>query len=76
MGVWMRDQAGINRAQSVCVCVCCFSLFSLSVFCASGWELDKLDCFGETTKAFISVGNNQLQSCLPSTGINLKNLEK
>jgi len=30
----------------------------------------------ETTKAFISVGNNQLQSCLPSTGMNLKNLKK
>lgn len=30
----------------------------------------------ETTKAFISVGNNRLQSCLPSTGMNLKNLEK
>lgn len=30
----------------------------------------------ETTKAFISVGNNLLQSCLPSTGMNLKNLKK
>ncbi len=30
----------------------------------------------ETTKAFIRVGNNLLQSCLPSTGMNLKNLKK
>ncbi len=73
----MRDQKVIKRKDgvNVCVYVSCFPLFSL-VFCVSGCESKNCIVLEETTKAFISVGNNLLQSCLPSTGMNLKNLKK
>lgn len=63
-----------NKEDGVNVCVVyasCFPLFSLDIFCVSECESKKLFFFlEETTKAFISVGNNRLQSCLPSAGMN------